>query len=61
MDTFDRKLAAQRKALMTVPAPTSPDCQQAKHQACTGTQAAWDHLKDELADCTCFCHQKGRR
>lgn len=39
---------------MTVPDPTSPDCETAKHQACSGD--AWDHLRDEPTTCRCICH-----
>lgn len=39
---------------MTVPDPTSPDCEQRKHQACSGD--AWNHLTDEPAPCACECH-----
>jgi hypothetical protein len=40
---------------MSVPAPTSPDCEQRKHAACSGN--AWDLLKDQAAACTCECHR----
>jgi hypothetical protein len=40
---------------MSVPAPTSPDCEQRKHAACSGD--AWDLLKDQAAACTCECHR----
>lgn len=32
----------------------SPDCEQAKHAACSGD--AWDHELDEPTLCTCDCH-----
>jgi hypothetical protein len=40
---------------MTVPEPISPDCEQRKHQACSGD--AWDMLRDELTECRCECHR----
>jgi hypothetical protein len=44
---------------MTVPDPVSPDCETAKHAACSGD--AWDLLRDELTTCTCTCHTRGGR
>jgi hypothetical protein len=43
---------------MTVPAPTSPDCEQRKHTACSGH--AWDHLNDQPTHCTCPCQPPRR-
>jgi hypothetical protein len=58
-DAFERRAAKWKKEHgMTVPDPTSPDCEQRKHTACTGD--AWDKLKDRPADCTCDCHQARR-
>jgi len=32
----------------------SPDCEAAKHDACSGD--AWDELLDRATRCTCMCH-----
>jgi len=41
---------------MSVPDPLSPDCEVAKHTACSGD--AWDLLADEVTACTCACHRR---
>lgn len=35
--------------------PSSPDCRETKHHACTGT--AWDNPNDRIVTCGCPCHQ----
>ena len=40
-------------------ASLSPDCEQAKHTACSGD--AWDHDTDSPAACQCLCHIEIRR
>lgn len=36
--------------------PIGPDCDAAKHRACSGQ--ALDETTDEIVACTCACHQE---